>query len=312
MDEGLVQAMKQYGFECTEDNDCVFSTWDGYATSVARINDHYAICMAIDGENCSQKLKKQIDSQLMLKTAEKCRVERYGETGAEIALFDKTNVAGEITAYLSIITAVFRENGLVSASTCSICGQAQPDCLCFIEFYRPFHERCIEKRKNALAIKEQQSSYGKGLLGAFWGMILCVCLTAVFSSLWSAGVRWLHIVFALTPAICLWGYLKGNGRKTIGGVAIAIVASALAFGSMIFLLISYDLSKKQGKPLLEELMMTIRNPQLLTWRTMEIGLYTALFVAGIVGALWFFKNYCKARVEEKETLEKALSNKHLI
>ena len=66
MDEGLVQAMKQYGFECTEDNDCVFSTWDGYATSVARINDHYAICMAIDGENCSQKLKKQIHSQLML------------------------------------------------------------------------------------------------------------------------------------------------------------------------------------------------------------------------------------------------------
>ena len=243
----IYESLAPLGFE-TAGSAC-FGIWSGYAVSLRQSQSNYLIELAARTDRKDKQLRKNVHKAVK----QRCSKRYHGcyENGKAMVFtvsFDrKTPFDEQGTAFLDVFVSVLRENGVAPAETCSVCGGAHPDSLCWLDGYQPVHAACVrslsEQTREKAEHNQENGSYLTGILGGIVGM-LAGLVPSLLTILWMERIY--GVLFALVPLAAMWGYRKCRGKQNTAAIVIVIVLSLLGVFVLEAVVVAIGVTREYG------------------------------------------------------------------
>lgn len=263
MTNNIISGMTQFGFQSVTPYVSV-GTWKNYAVTLRQITRQSCyVYLAVRLGKANSRLRKTLREAVKAAGMKRAVVNSVqANTVMSSFSFGRDGTLSELTAFLELLTAALRENGVGPANTCAVTGAPNPDSLCMLQRqscygYQPVCAAAVRKETYAVQEKveenENNGSYLTGAVGAVLGAILGIgvnVLTILFLE------RIFSLLFALVPIGAMFGYKLFKGKTNKFSLLIVIVLSLLAVPVMIYLSTALSFVRELKAPFGDALRVT--------------------------------------------------------
>lgn len=248
------EALARLGFETMGQISC--GTWNGYAATLRHSAPYYYLDLAARLDKKDKTTPKAIRDALKQRFPKiilGC-VNSDGNLTITFTLNKKQILDDQLKTVLEAGTAAAREQGVVPADTCAVCGKDHPDSLCLVSSYQPVHAACVreltENTKHDAEENEQKGSYLTGIIGGVIGALVGL-VPSLLSILFADRIY--AALFALVPLASMWGYRKLRGKRNAAAIVIVVILSLLSVIALECIVVAISIKQEFGLGLVSAL-----------------------------------------------------------
>lgn len=199
----------------------------------------------------------------------------------------------DVLGSVDLVAGILQENGIHPPHSCALCGEDAPNgaMLCGTR-YDMVHSNCVSDLMQRANPRENQGSFGRGVVGALLGAVVGILPTVLMTVLFQS----LSGIFLMLLPICVaYGYFKLGGMRDKKAMLICTIGSLIGFG---LCLISWDVyinCNWMGMSVFEGLMYTLNNMSFSGYWDALTENIVYLVVFGLAG-ICFMIPYVKGRL----------------